>query len=133
MRSKATRLLVRNVFHLGVGQIASTALGILLTAVTARALGPADFGILYFIFTISAFVYVIVDWGQSTYLIREIARGRLDESELIGSALLIRLATTVCASVIAVAVTLVLGYDKHIVSLTLLAVLVGLPATLYSP
>src|SRR5262245_48319421 len=123
MKSKATRLLVRNVFHLGIGQIALTALGILLNVVIARALGAAEFGVLYFINTISAFLYVIMDWGQSTYLIREVARGRVDESELIGGALLIRLATIACASAIALAVTLVLGYDKQIVFLTILAVM----------
>ena len=88
MRSNTTRLLVRNVSHLGIGQIASTALGILLSAVVGRALEPAQLGILYTVFAVSSFAYVIVDWGQGTYLVREMARGRPDEPALIGSALL---------------------------------------------
>src|SRR5262249_9616915 len=119
--------------HLGIGQVASTALGILLTAVIGRALEPAQLGILYIALAISSFVSVIVDWGQGTYLVREMARGRIDEPELIGSALLIRLATTVLSSAIAVAIALALGYDGHIVALTLLAMIAAVPVTIFGP
>lgn len=133
MKSNTTRLLVRNVSHLGLGQVASTALGILQTAVVGRALEPAQLGVLYTVFAISTFAYVIVDWGQGTYLVREMARGRIDESELIGSALVVRLATIVFSSVIAVAIALALGYGGQIVALTLLAMLAAIPGTLWVP
>ena len=58
MNSDNRRLLVRNVSHLGIGQIASTALGILLSAVIGRALEPAQLGILYTVVAISSFAYV---------------------------------------------------------------------------
>jgi O-antigen/teichoic acid export membrane protein len=133
VKSNTARLLVRNVSHLGIGQVASTALGILLSAVIGRALEPAQLGILYIVFAISSFVYVIVDWGQSTYLVREMARGRIDEPELIGSALLIRLATIVVSSAIAVAIAMALGYNGHIVALTLLAMIATVPTALFTP
>ena len=133
MRSNTARLLVRNVSHLGIGQVASTAFGILLNAVIGRALEPAQLGILYIAFAISSFVSVIVDWGQSAYLVGEMARGRIDEPELIGSALLIRLAIIVFSFAIAVAVALALGYNGQIVALTLLAMVAAIPATLYVP
>jgi len=133
VRSNTARLLVRNVSHLGIGQVASTAFGILLNAVIGRALEPAQLGILYIAFAISSFVSVIVDWGQSAYLVGEMARGRIDEPELIGSALLIRLAIIVFSFAIAVAVALALGYNGQIVALTLLAMVAAIPATLYVP
>lgn len=129
----AGRLLARNALHLSVGQIVTTALGILLTAVVGRALGPSDFGTLYIIGTIISFVALIIDWGQAAYITREMAKGRLDESELIGSAWLVRLTATLAACGIAVATAFAMGYDWHIVLLTLLAVVVLLPATIYSP
>jgi O-antigen/teichoic acid export membrane protein len=131
VRSNTAWLLVRNVSHLAIGQVASTALGIVLTAVIGRALEPAQLGILYIVIAISSFVGVIVDWGQGTYLIREMARGRVDE--LIGSALLIRLPTTVLSSAIAVGIALALGYSGQIVELTLLAMIAGVPAVLFAP
>lgn len=133
MRSNTTRLLVRNVSHLGMGQIASTALGILLSAVVGRALEPAQLGILYTVFAISSFAYVIVDWGQGTYLVREMARGRTDEPELIGSALLMRLAAVVLLSAAAVAIALPLGYSGQIVVLVLLSMMCAIPGTLFVP
>jgi len=133
VRSNTTWLLVRNFSHLAIGQIASTALGILLSALLGRALEPAQFGVLYIVFAITAFVSVVVDWGQGIYLLKEMARGRIDEPELIGSALLIRLATTVFSSVTAVSVALALGYNSQIVALTLLAVIAAVPATMYAP
>lgn len=133
MRSNTTRLLVRNVSYLGIGQVASTALGVLLTAVVGRALEPAQLGFLYIVTAIGSFVVVIVDWGQGTYLIRELARGRVDESELIGSALLIRLPTTVVSSIIAVVVALALGYNGQVVALTLLVMVTAVPATIFAP
>lgn len=134
MKSNATtRLMVRNVSHLGIGQVASTALGILLTAVIGRALEPAQLGVLYIVFAITSFLYLVVDWGQSTYLVKEVARGRIDEPELIGSALLLRALTTVPTSAIAVVILLALGYSKQIVGLSLLAQAAAIPATFFWP
>jgi len=96
-------------------------------------LEPAQFGILYIVLGITAFVLVVVDWGQGTYLVREIARGRIDEPELIGSALLIRLVALVFSSAIAVAIALALGYNGQVVELTLLAVMAAIPATIFAP
>jgi len=131
--SNSTRLLVRNVSHLGIGQVASTALGIFLTAVIGRALEPAQLGIFFIVLGINSFVSLITDWGQSTYLVREMARGRSDEPELIGSALVFRLATTVFSSVVAVVIALTLGYRGQIVELTLLAIAAAVPASLFVP
>jgi O-antigen/teichoic acid export membrane protein len=133
VRSNTTRLLVRNVSHLGIGQVASTALGILLTAVIGRALEPAQVGLLYIVYATSSFVYVIVDWGQGTYLVKEMARGRIDEPELIGSALLIRLPMTLFSSAIAVAMVLALGYNGQIVVWTLVAIAANFPGSLFVP
>jgi PST family polysaccharide transporter len=117
--------------HLGAAQVATTVIGILSTAVLGRSLGPSDFGILYLVFAISGFVGVIVDWGQGIYVVREVARGRSDQPELIGSVLLIRSITTACAAAIAAFVALFSSSDPRVFLLAPLAVLVALPATLY--
>ena len=133
MISNTTRLLVRNVFYLGIGQIASTALGILMTAVLGRGLEPAQFGILYTVFAIAGFAFVLLDWGHATYLVREMARGRADEPQLIGSAILFRIGTTALSTVAVVIVAIAAGYDGEIIRLVLLALMVGIPASLFVP
>ena len=133
MRPNTTWLLARNFSHLVIGQVASTALGILLSALLGRALEPAQFGTLYTAFAILAFVYVVADWGQGTYLVREMARGRIDQPELIGTSLLFRLAAILLSSVIAVIIALALGYNDEIVTLAVVAVMAWVPLTLYTP
>jgi O-antigen/teichoic acid export membrane protein len=133
VRSNTTWLLVRNVSHLALGQVATTALGIFLAAVIGRALEPAQVGILYIVMAIASFVGFIVDWGQGTYLVREVARGRVDEPQLIGGALLIRLPTMLISTAIAVGIALALGYNGQIVELTLLAMIAAVPSVLFSP
>jgi len=133
VRSQTTKLLVRNVAHLAMGQVVTTSLAVLLTAVIGRALEPAQLGILFTVLAISSFVFVIAEWGQGTYLVREIARGRADEPELIGSALAMRLAAIAVSSVIAVVIALAMGYSREVVWFTLLAVVAGMPALLSVP
>jgi O-antigen/teichoic acid export membrane protein len=101
--------------------------------VIGRALEPAELGNFYIVLAISSFAYVIADWGQGTYLVREMARGRTDEPELIGSALIFRTAAIVCSAIIAIAIALVRGYSAQIVALTLLAMAVTVPTTLFAP
>jgi O-antigen/teichoic acid export membrane protein len=120
-----------NVIFLGIGQIASTGLGFILNAALGRSLGPSDFGVFYTILTISSFVGFAIDWGQYPYVIREIARGRSDEPEFVGSAMLIGTAGSACAAMMAIAIALAMGYDERIVYLAPLSVLIGIPSILY--
>ena len=66
--------LARNVFNLLMGQISTTILTIILSAVVARTLGPSDFGVWYLVTAVATFTYVFVDWGHGAYVIREVAR-----------------------------------------------------------
>jgi O-antigen/teichoic acid export membrane protein len=82
--------LVRNVIHLGLGQVATTVLTILLSATLARTLGASEFGLLYLITSIATFAYVVVDWGHGPYIIREAAKNPQRSGELLGSAMAVR-------------------------------------------
>jgi O-antigen/teichoic acid export membrane protein len=110
-RAKPRSGMVRNVIHLGLGQVATTVLTILLSAAMARTLGPADFGLLYLITAITAFAYVVVDWGHGPYIIREAAVHPFRSGELLGSAIAVRSAGALIACVVAVTSTWLLGYD----------------------
>jgi O-antigen/teichoic acid export membrane protein len=88
---------------------------------------------LYTVVAVSSFAYVVVDWGQGTYLVREMARGRTDEPALIGSALLMRFAAVVLLCTVGTAIALPLGYNGQIVVLVLLTMLSGIPSALFIP
>lgn len=125
--------LARNAFFLLTGQVASSALAVVLTAVLGRWLGAVEFGIYYQLVTVSTFAYVFVDWGQSAYLIGASARRPQDAGKLLGGALALR-ATIAFVAVLATAVLVkVIGYDSRTELLAVLAVACGLPLVLSQP
>ncbi len=124
----ASRQIGRNFILLGGGQILSTALGLVLTASLTRTLGTTDFGHYYIILTIIAFVGLVVDWGQSNTVIREVARGRADLGSYLASALVLRLAGIAVAAVLAGSIAHISGYQPLVVWLSMFGVLVTLPA-----
>jgi O-antigen/teichoic acid export membrane protein len=122
--------LVRNAFHLGIGQVLTTVLTMLLTAAVARTLGSADYGLLYLLTSISNFAYVFVDWGHGSYVTREVARRPDRSGELLGSVLAVRLVTAVIMCLIVVTLTWALGYDVRTRMLAAYMVLAQLPVYL---
>ena len=122
--------LSQNVLHLSIGQVISTSLGFLLAVALGRALSPSDFGILYIVGTIYGFAGILIDWGQSTYVIRDTARGRTDEPEFIGATLILRVIGNLAAGAVGIVAALVLGYDKATIQLIALVAVVGFPISL---
>ena len=103
--------MVRGAIHLGLGQVATTALTITLNATLARSLSRPDFGLLFLLMSIATFAYVIIDWGHGQFIIRETARHPDRSGDLLGSALALRSVVALLACVASVVVTSLLGYD----------------------
>lgn len=119
--------LARNAFHLGVGQIVTTILTMTLSAMVARTLGPADFGLAYLLTSIATFAYVFVDWGHGAYVTRMIALHPDRSGDLMGSVLVVRVVTAVIVGVFAVALTWALGYELRTRLLAALMICSWLP------
>jgi O-antigen/teichoic acid export membrane protein len=119
--------LARNAFHLVLGQGATTALAIVFSAAVGRSLGPRDFGIYYLISAFATFAYVVVDWGQQFYVIREVARAPERAGDLLGSVLVLRAAGGLLAAVPSGLIAWALGYDARTCVFTVGFVLVMLP------
>src|SRR5215475_8610453 len=130
MAEPRSHKLVRNASFLLAGQIAASVLSVALTAVLGRWLGVAEFGMYYFLIAVSTFAYVLVDWGQSMYLVRESARRPADGGRLLGGALAFRAGAALVALPVTAALVKVIGYDNRTAFLALLAVLCGLPLAL---
>jgi O-antigen/teichoic acid export membrane protein len=130
MHSPSGAGLIRNLFHLGVGQAATTVLTIAFSAAVARRLGAADFGVLYLVTAIAAFTYVLVDWGHAGYVTREIARKPERAGELIGTVNAVRTGMLLLLWAPAVAATWAMGYSRNVLTLTALMTIALLPSTL---
>src|SRR5262245_4524255 len=128
----AARPPARNAFHMVLGQAATTALGIVLTGAIGRSLGPADFGSWYLLTTIAAFAYVFVDWGYSSYVIREVARRPDRAGELTGTVLVLRTLTAAAIAGAACVVTEFLWYGANVSALAGLNIAASMPMLLLS-
>lgn len=119
--------IARSAFHLVLGQVATTALAIAFSAVVGRRLGAADFGVFFLVTTMGTFANVVVEWGQSQLLVRELARRADQAGRLLGAALALRLAGSVPACGLVVAIGWALGYEARTLALLALLMLTTLP------
>jgi O-antigen/teichoic acid export membrane protein len=83
-------LVLKNTLVLVIAQVIATPLTVIVNAVIARTLGPADFGYMYLAGTFAAFGFVVIEWGQSGSLPAMVARDRPRAGEFVGSALAFR-------------------------------------------
>jgi O-antigen/teichoic acid export membrane protein len=119
----ATRVF-RNTSLLVIAQAIVTPISVLSNAIAARALGSANFGLLYQALTFSSFVFLFVEWGQSSVLTGRVARQRSAAGELLGSGISFRLAAALAALILVPAVCLLAGYDlQFLIVLELMMVL----------
>src|SRR5262249_24159288 len=111
---------------LGLGQVATTVITIVLTAAIARTLGAADFGLLYLLTSVATFAYVFVDWGHGLYVPREAARQPERVGDLLGSVLALRAATALIMCLVTMPVIWLIGYDlrtRELMAITIVAFL----------
>src|SRR6266403_126528 len=123
----ARATIARNAFHLVLGQVATTALAIVFSAALGRSLGARDFGVYFLVTSFATFAYVLVDWGQQYYVIREVARSPDRGSRLLGTALVLRIAGAALVTVPTGLVAWMLGYDARTCWFSVAFIVVSLP------
>ena len=123
----APTTVARNALYLVLGQIVTTALGVLVSALLGRTLGPADFGLFYLVSTMTSFAFTFIEWGQSSYVIRQIAQRHAEAGRLLGGTVAFRAGSAVVVGAGAVLVTWLLGYDQRTSALLALMVAATLP------
>jgi O-antigen/teichoic acid export membrane protein len=120
-------VVARNAFNLVLGQAATTAVAILLSAVLGRSLGAHGYGVYFLITTFSTFAYVFVEWGQPLLVIRCVATEPLRSGELLGTSLVLRTVLAVVVTIPAGLAAWALGYDRETIWLSVLLILGTLP------
>lgn len=117
----------QNAFFLVLGQVTTTALAIVLSAALGRSLGAKDFGVYYLITTMCTFAYVLVEWGQPYFVIRQVAREPVRSGDLLGTALALRAAFAAVVTGLAGLTAWALGYDARTTLLSVLLIVGTLP------
>jgi lipopolysaccharide exporter len=123
------RRVLRNTTLLVLAQAFVTPLSVLVNAVAARALGTANFGRYYQALTFTSFVFLFVEWGQSSVLTAKVATQRTAAGELLGSGLVFRLCAAAIAGITVPGICALAGYDRDFIAVVALAILGGTFAT----
>ncbi len=124
--ARARGSIARNAFHLLLGQVGTTTLAVFLAAALGRNLGATDLGLYYVISAPATFALVLVEWGQTSYVIREVARHPQRSGILLGSALGLRAGGSVLVAFLT-AVFMFLFYDRGTGAFTALFIATTLP------
>ena len=119
-----------NSIHLLWGQLASGVLALILAATLGRGLSSADFGLYYTATSIATFAFVLVDWGQTIFLMQESARKPMSIAQLLSSALLFRLLAAIGMVMLVTTAPWIMGYDANLRILVPVAVASALPLAL---
>jgi O-antigen/teichoic acid export membrane protein len=117
----------RNAAYLFVGQVMTTVLGVVVNALLGRSLGAADFGLLYLVTSSAALPYVLLEWGQTSYVVAEVASRRSEAGALVASSLALRIAGVPVASGLTALAMYLLGYDVRTRMLASILVVAMLP------
>ena len=109
------------------GELSATRKIVLFSAALGRTLGARDFGVYFLISSFAAFAYVLVDWGQQLYVIREVARQPERGSLLLGTTLVLRAAGAALVVVPSGLAAWALGYDAITCWYAVVFIVVSLP------
>ncbi|HEV2700084.1 MAG TPA: oligosaccharide flippase family protein, partial [Steroidobacteraceae bacterium] len=104
--------ILRNAVWLIGAQIIAAPLSVLINAVAGRYFGPGVFGTFYLITTYAGFALLFVEWGQFGALTGKIAAQRSRAGELLGSAIIWRIAAAVVVSAVVLVACAVTGYGR---------------------
>lgn len=87
-------------------------MAILFSSALGRSLGAGDFGVYFLIASFSGFAYVLADWGQQFFIVREVARQPERGGLILGTALVLRTAVAALVAVPFGLLAWALGYDE---------------------
>lgn len=124
-----TARVLRNTSMLMGAQVLAMPLAILVNALMARSLGPAQYGSFYQAGVFAAFVFLLAEWGQSSVLTRVVATGRERAGEYLGSGIASRLAGGAVVGLPLLATVYFAGYGGNFVMVLALMLAAGMCGT----
>ena len=126
----AVSRVARNISYLFVYQVASRALGLVLTLVLARRLETAGYGRYSLILVIILLVGMAADFGTANILIRDISRRREQANSFLAAALLLKLITTLVVAAGVALIILTAGFSRQFSVPLMIATLSIIPTSM---
>lgn len=103
---------VQNAGYLIAGKIVQMAFGLVVSLLTARYLGPSNYGLINYANAYTAFFAAICTLGINNVLVKEFLDHPGEEGKVIGTTLGLRAASSVLSSIIIIAISSFLDADE---------------------
>ena len=91
MKSLLKNKIASNALWIIIGKISQSILALVITMLTARFLGPSNYGLIAYAASIVTFVVPIMNLGMSNILVQELTNYPEEEGKIIGSSILMSL------------------------------------------
>ncbi len=108
-----TQKIAANTFIQILGKTLSTTLGVLITIILTRYLGPAGFGTFTFAIVFVTMFGTLADWGMTLITVREASKNQEDAHVIIGHVLVLRFLLAALAATAAVLIINFLPYPPE--------------------
>lgn len=118
-RERSRAVVGRNIGMLAGSQIVSWGMTAIWTLIVSRALGPAGLGLVVSAISVSSIIGIILALGSQTYLTRDFVRDPESGPQIVGTAIVLRLALVpiVAVATVLFAVLAHYGHEARIVLL----------------
>ena len=103
---------VKNAGYLIVGRVIQMVFGLVVSLLTARYLGPANYGLINYAGAYTAFFASICTLGINSVLVKELVDHPNDEGVVIGTTLLLRAISSVFSACTIIAISSVIDADE---------------------
>jgi O-antigen/teichoic acid export membrane protein len=107
------KIVLRNTMYLGLAEVISMPMSILVNGMMGRYLGPADLGDIYLATTIAGLAFLIISWGHSGSLPAAVVAERASAGQFLGSSLVWRAVASVLAYVVVALGCHLLGFSER--------------------
>lgn len=114
------RTVFANMSWLMISQIITSACAFVWTILTARYLGPSDYGIFGTAVSFTVLFSVLADFGVTTYIVRSISIDLENEGKYLNNAISLKLFLSLLYLSVVIIALLLLGWDNYVVVICLL-------------
>ena len=103
---------IKNAAWIVVCHVAQAIINLIINTLTARYLGPANYGVLSYAASIVAFVVPLMQLGLNAILVQELVNHPEKEGETIGTSLCLNIVASVISSIFVVLFVSVVNYGE---------------------
>jgi O-antigen/teichoic acid export membrane protein len=107
------RIVLRNTMYLGIAEVLTMPIAVLLNAVMGRYLGPEDIGHIYLAGTISGLAFMAVSWGHHGSMPPLVIQDQASAGKYLGSSVVWRSVTAVLLYLLVAGICHLLGSSAH--------------------